>query len=948
MPFLRLAVIFVFFAFSIARACDDFEIFANNTSLGCDAVVSTNIMYGDPLIFSVSPPTGDIKWRATTPTGIIIVAGPAYTPILENIGKTISYIVEKDGILKTINVNIQIRPIYTVSFDTDGGTPPISNQEVLKDSLAKKPTETLTKTGYDFEGWDFDFNTPITKDTTIRAKWKIQVYKVLFDSDGGSPVASQNVNYNSTASIPTPQPTRTGYDFDSWDFNFSTPITRDITIRARWNIKTYTVSFNSNGGSPVPQSQSVNYNSTASIPTPQPTRTGYDFDSWDFNFSTPITKDTTIMAKWKIKTYTVLFNSGGGSTVPSQIVNHNSTASIPAPPPTRAGYSFDGWDFDFSTLITENITVNAKGWTIITYNITYTPNDGTVIPQTSYNVNSPTIPMPTLNERCGYRYDWFDNSSFSGTAITSIPTGSTGDKNFYAKWTNTPNTPTISMLSYSQPSASSKTYDGIPIEPITVSSTSACPMGAITTLYNDATEPPKNAGTYQVYASIEANESYTKNKILLGSLTISKAPINFDISATVNDKEYDGTTAATIKSISFIPDGILTESDYSVTAKFDNPNAGAHITLNVRWLNGTLSQNYSPQIGTIEPISATIKKATNTVLEIKAEDYELSDLKPHKATINKSPYISDDSVRIEYKRYGDANYSSTQPNKIGNWSVRATINETANYEGKTAEAHFVVTRGSATTVKHSIAFSDASIQPDDEMSGNSGLRHYYVANPDPMTCAIKETIIYITISNEEPYIVLKIDNKQIDSYPDNDGLHYTIPFSFGKPGLHRLIYELSISEEYSELDKYSEKDTILIETPIPFDDTTVVRQKWNNVLFVNNNPQTNGGYEFKDFKWFKNNDPIGVSQFYSAGPSSKDTLNPKDVYKVTMHTKDGIRISTCEGKAKIKVPVQAQKSAFKKQVLGIKEKSLNSNSKIYNLNGKLTKETPAGVYIVEE
>jgi len=243
MQFLRLSILFAFFALSIAKAActnaTDFEIFANRTSLGCNAVVSTQITYGDSLTFYISPANGKIEWKVTN---TVIDTGYKYTPIFtENANKTITYLVERNGISKTISIQVQVRPGYTVSFDTDGGTPSISFQSVLKDSLAKKPTENLTKTGYDFDGWNFNFSTPITKDTTINAKWKTKIYTVSFYTDGGSTVASQKVNYYSTASVPTPAPTKAGKDFEGWDFDFNTPITKDTTINAKWKEKLYTI-----------------------------------------------------------------------------------------------------------------------------------------------------------------------------------------------------------------------------------------------------------------------------------------------------------------------------------------------------------------------------------------------------------------------------------------------------------------------------------------------------------------------------------------------------------------------------------------------------------------------------------------------------------------------------------------------------------------------------------
>lgn len=154
-----------------------------------------------------------------------------------------------------------------------------------------------------------------------------------------------------------------------------TNVTADHTIAGTFALDSHSVSFNSNGGSAV-NSQSVVYNSTATVPT-VPTRTGYTFAGWyndaglttAFAFSTAITADTTLYAKWTINSYTVSFNSNCGRAVPSQSVAYNTTATAPSIP-TRSGYTFVRWysnsaltlSFSFTTPITNNITLYAK-WT---------------------------------------------------------------------------------------------------------------------------------------------------------------------------------------------------------------------------------------------------------------------------------------------------------------------------------------------------------------------------------------------------------------------------------------------------------------------------------------------------------------------------------------------------------------------------------------------------------
>ena len=120
--------------------------------------------------------------------------------------------------------------------------------------------------------------------------------------------------------------TREGYDFDGWSLVpngkpldvSSYVFTSDETLYVLWARHYYTVDFESNGGSEVP-SQSVAYGDTAMEPA-DPTKAGSIFGGWfidedlteEFDFSTPISEDLLLFAKWdQVVKYTVV--SGGGS-----------------------------------------------------------------------------------------------------------------------------------------------------------------------------------------------------------------------------------------------------------------------------------------------------------------------------------------------------------------------------------------------------------------------------------------------------------------------------------------------------------------------------------------------------------------------------------------------------------------------------------------------------------
>ncbi|WP_416448344.1 MBG domain-containing protein [Leeuwenhoekiella sp. A2] len=96
----------------------------------------------------------------------------------------------------------------------------------------------------------------------------------------------------------------------------------------------------------------------------------------------------------------------------------------------------------------------------------------------------------------------------------------------------------------------------------------------------------------------------------------------------------------------------------------------------------------------------------------------------------------------------------------------------------------------------------------------------------------------------------------------------------------------------------SQSYEITVEKRFNFED--IVIQKFNNVLLVNNNPETNGGYRFTKYVWYKNGDIVSKNQYYSAGDDRGDRLNPNDVFKVEMTTEDGEILQTCSTQIQLK------------------------------------------------
>ena len=290
-----------------------------------------------------------------------------------------------------------------------------------------------------------------------------EVYTVTFDSYGGTPVPpAQEVEYGLTATKPA-DPTLKGYTFAFWylgedeqnatAYDFDTPVTENITLTAKWNINKYTVAFNTDGGTPVPPAQEVEYGLTATEPA-APEKTGYTFDGWylgdeKYDFSAAVEQNITLTAKWQKKTFTVKYylpdETGAWVEKKMDTVDSVDYATYSLwTPNAEDGYEFSGWyqkPADIGVKAKVEKLYMAKEWklygkfTPIEYTIQYVYNDGkaTSTNPTTYTVESDTI---TLADATGADWgktflEWHDEN---GQKITEIPTGSTGDRVITAYW----------------------------------------------------------------------------------------------------------------------------------------------------------------------------------------------------------------------------------------------------------------------------------------------------------------------------------------------------------------------------------------------------------------------------------------------------------------------------------------------------------------------------------
>lgn len=225
--------------------------------------------------------------------------------------------------------------------------------------------------------------------SNVRTIQAVFGFEAVFETNGGSLVPTQTeINLNERVIQPA-HPTKNGFTFSGWyidnalvnQYDFSTPVTADVRLYAKWTpVPVYHVfKFESNGGPLIP-SQSVE-NGKVATKVSDPNLNGHIFEGWYtdnsfaslYDFSSPVLNDVTVYAKWSpnVPANTVLhkfiFDSNGGSLVPSQNVKHNDLAKVGSTP-VRENFEFGGWYtdntfttlYDFSSPVVKDTTVYAK------------------------------------------------------------------------------------------------------------------------------------------------------------------------------------------------------------------------------------------------------------------------------------------------------------------------------------------------------------------------------------------------------------------------------------------------------------------------------------------------------------------------------------------------------------------------------------------------------------
>lgn len=266
------------------------------------------------------------------------------------------------------------------------------------------------KDGYSFSGWtgtnsgsETTLKFTVTGNADVTATADVVTYTISYNAAGGTLKGDYTTSYTVNDVITLPNPVRDGYDFAGWNYeqdgtgtnNWNTAdlsatattvgagLYGDVILYATWTAKTYTITFDADGGAAV---AAINYTIESTDKLPTPAKHGYVPQEWvaveaegnwvkNAKYSIGSTVNgkygnVTLKAVYSQIPYTLSFNAAGGAVSPTSIIYSiegnvtypaNGTAVLATP--TRPGYTFGKWVCT-EAWADENDVLNACDWVV--------------------------------------------------------------------------------------------------------------------------------------------------------------------------------------------------------------------------------------------------------------------------------------------------------------------------------------------------------------------------------------------------------------------------------------------------------------------------------------------------------------------------------------------------------------------------------------------------------
>ena len=544
---------------------------------------------------------------------------------------------------------------YTVnatSEDTNKGTVSPAGQTV--EHGANATVVATPKAAYNFAGWyngatkvssNASYTFAVTANINLTAKFTIKTFTTTTaNSTGGTAsVNKSSVEYGGSA-IWTATPS-TGYNFSKWSNNTTanpltvSNITANTHITPVFVLKSYTVTWNPNGGSVSPTSTTKTHGSTlGELPTP--TRAAdaqytYTFKGWfttatggtQVSASTTVTGNVTYYAQWTATTrsYTATFNgNGGGTPSPSTITKTYGSELGTLPTCSRTGYTFLGWytassggtKISSTTKITGTVTYYAQ-WSINSYTLTYDANGGNAVSPASksiqYGSTYGTLPTPTRASTAQYSYTfagWYTTAT-GGTQVTASTTMGAGNTTIYAHWTATTRSYTATFNGNGggtpSPSTITKTYGSELGTLPTCSRTGYTFLGWYTASSGGTkiSSTTKITGTVTYYAQWSIN-SYTLTYDANGGNAVSPASKSIQYGSTYGT--LPTPTRASTAQYSYTFAGWYTTATGGTQVTASTTMGAGNTTIYAHWTATTRSYtiNYQTTYGSLNRTSQSV------------------------------------------------------------------------------------------------------------------------------------------------------------------------------------------------------------------------------------------------------------------------------------------------------------------------------------------------------
>ena len=251
--------------------------------LGLAGFVAYTVLTRDQNVYDLATEAG---YEGTMDEWLESIVGDSDKTAFELYQEAVGY----DGIELMWKIDLYKNALttYTVTFDADGGTlaEGVATDEIsLAGCYLTLPTP--TKEGYIFKGWRIGdvlyapetSAAPILGDVTAKAEWEIKVFSVQFVDQNDEILKTEEVPYGSAATAPE-APSVEHYTFSVWDADFSV-VTADMTVKAVYVPLLYTVTLDADGGELPEGFDTTMYPQSGSqFELPVPTKYGYVFVGW--------------------------------------------------------------------------------------------------------------------------------------------------------------------------------------------------------------------------------------------------------------------------------------------------------------------------------------------------------------------------------------------------------------------------------------------------------------------------------------------------------------------------------------------------------------------------------------------------------------------------------------------------------------------------------------------